>query len=93
MISVHPIGYFLLFGLCVKADPAADLADLLVLLLRNVLDAALPALDDVVLLGAFVCESADPAADLADLYKFLFNSLLFPFPTICICLVHTYILY
>jgi hypothetical protein len=45
-----------------------------VLALRNVFDAADPALLEVTLLGAFRCESADPEADFAALLAVLLLS-------------------
>lgn len=46
-----------------KALPAADFDDLLVLPSRRTVEAALAASGEVTFLGAFVCESALPAAD------------------------------
>jgi hypothetical protein len=46
--------YLRLFGFCVKAEPEEVFADLLDPLLRRVFDAAVAALDEVTLEGAFV---------------------------------------
>lgn len=62
------------FGFCVKAEPAAVFARLLVLPVRSVFDAAVAALPDVTLAGAFLCDSADPAADFAVLLVDLLRS-------------------
>ncbi len=50
-----------------RAEPAEVFAALLPPLPRSVLDAAVPALDEVFFRGDLVCDSADPAADFADL--------------------------
>jgi hypothetical protein len=66
--------YFFLFGRCVRAEPAEVFELLLALPLRNVFEAAVPALEDVTLLGALVCDSAEPAADLAALLELLLRN-------------------
>lgn len=48
------IYFFLRFGVCDKADPAADFEVLLVRLSRSVFDAALAALELVCFFGALV---------------------------------------
>ena len=58
--------YFLRFGRCVSADPAADFAALLDFGLRSVLPAADAALV-LVTSELLRCVNADPAADLAAL--------------------------
>lgn len=51
---VASLAYLFLFGRCVRAEPAEDLADLLEPEFRRVLDAAVPAFAPVSFLGAFV---------------------------------------
>src|SRR5690606_22284179 len=52
-------------GLCVRAEPAADLAAFPAFGSRRVLEAAFPAAGDVCFSGALRWDSALPAADLA----------------------------
>ena len=66
--------YFFLFGRCVRAEPADVLELLLDLPLRNVFDAAVPALEEVTFFGDLVWDSAEPAADLAALLELLLRS-------------------
>lgn len=58
--------YFFRFGVCDKAEPAADFEDLLVRPSRNVFEAALAALVLVCFFGALVWLKALPAAFLDD---------------------------
>jgi hypothetical protein len=64
------------FKRCVSAEPAAVFEDLLALSLLSTLDAAVAAIDEVVLDGASRCDSAEPAADLAALLELLLCKIL-----------------
>lgn len=65
-----------LLGFWVSVEPADDFSDLLELLARSVFEAAVDAVGDVTLLGAFVWAKADPAEDFAaSLELELFNTL------------------
>lgn len=62
--------YFCLFCRCVRAEPEAVFAALLVPALRSTFDAAAAEEPNVTFSGALLWDNAEPAADLADLLAF-----------------------
>lgn len=59
-----------------RAEPAAVFVDLLELVLRRAVDAAVAAFVDVALLGDLCWDNAEPAADFADLLALSLRSTL-----------------
>jgi len=83
LLGCQYCSYFLPFGFCARALPAADLDALLVRPSRSVLDAAEAAFELVCFAGALCCDKALPAADFdfppVDFERIVFEALLAAF--------------